>query len=500
MFPQIKYRWFPFLAVVVVIALSAVSFIYAWTEPLLSPPDGNVAAPVNVSNNPQTFVDTKTLRVKADGTGVLVIEGGLRSDTFRTLYQSTFATISGNVGIGTSNPQATLHLGSRDTGLNLRILMENRATGDTMGQYSTITSSRLSNGNSSLMLGTTLNGAHNTRLTINNNGLVQFSSIASEPSGSNGSIYYNSGTSKFRCYQGGGWTDCVGGAGGGGYLTQSGSNIYPNDNNWRVGIGTASPGGKLGIDRGFAVGTRFIQAGNTDFIVAWNGNVGIGRVPYDETLYFGNGTDKRLVVSGGSIVGESNLYVQSPLGPNTVVGIGELQTAIDNWPGNYIFGIGWLQSPVFAIGTKIPSGETFGFYGDPAGVYISGNLGIGSRICNPTCQRKVADYSKFTIHSDSTGPAGNGMSLRNADVWMLMYNRVNTNSATIDVRSGGDTNGPGTTGYNLLLNPIGGNVGFGTASSSGSSIILKAFDGANCYRVRVNNVGALQVDSASCPL
>src|SRR3989344_3010471 len=110
MFPQIKYRWFPFLAVVVVIALSAVSFIYAWTEPLLSPPDGNVAAPVNVSNNPQTFVDTKTLRVKTDGTGVLVIEGGLRSDTFRTLYQSTFATISGNVGIGTLAPDFKLKI------------------------------------------------------------------------------------------------------------------------------------------------------------------------------------------------------------------------------------------------------------------------------------------------------------------------------------------------------------------------------------------------------
>jgi hypothetical protein len=34
---------------------------------------------------------------------------------------------------------------------------------------------------------------------------------AGDPSGVNGAIYYNSNTSKFRCYQNGAWTNCVGG-------------------------------------------------------------------------------------------------------------------------------------------------------------------------------------------------------------------------------------------------------------------------------------------------
>lgn len=37
---------------------------------------------------------------------------------------------------------------------------------------------------------------------------------AGDPTGQNGGMYYNSNTGKFRCYQGGTWTDCVGAGGG----------------------------------------------------------------------------------------------------------------------------------------------------------------------------------------------------------------------------------------------------------------------------------------------
>lgn len=57
-----------------------VSYIYAWTEPTLNPPDGNVAAPINVSSNEQTILASKILEVTGvDGprTGILTIGGGL---------------------------------------------------------------------------------------------------------------------------------------------------------------------------------------------------------------------------------------------------------------------------------------------------------------------------------------------------------------------------------------------------------------------------------------
>ncbi|HKX73574.1 MAG TPA: hypothetical protein VJM32_06145 [Candidatus Saccharimonadales bacterium] len=39
---------------------------------------------------------------------------------------------------------------------------------------------------------------------------------AGDPTGQNGGMYYNSSTNKFRCYQNGGWTDCIGTGGGSG--------------------------------------------------------------------------------------------------------------------------------------------------------------------------------------------------------------------------------------------------------------------------------------------
>jgi hypothetical protein len=73
---------------------------------------------------------------------------------------------------------------------------------------------------------------------------------SSAPTGANGVIYYDSGTNKFRCYQNGAWTDCIGAGTGlpagsaGQTLRHDGTNWVANsvlfNNGTYVGIGTSA--------------------------------------------------------------------------------------------------------------------------------------------------------------------------------------------------------------------------------------------------------------------
>lgn len=59
-----------------VILVSGIAYA-AWTGPTANPPGNNVSAPINVATNTQTFEGSKTLNVKSDGTGALLLKGGL---------------------------------------------------------------------------------------------------------------------------------------------------------------------------------------------------------------------------------------------------------------------------------------------------------------------------------------------------------------------------------------------------------------------------------------
>jgi len=75
-------------SVIVNSVLMIVFMVYAWTEPSQAPPGGNVPAPINVGPFTQ---------YKAGALGI----GGV----FRVYNNAYF---DGNVGIGTTNPQAKL--------------------------------------------------------------------------------------------------------------------------------------------------------------------------------------------------------------------------------------------------------------------------------------------------------------------------------------------------------------------------------------------------------
>lgn len=88
-----------------------ISYVYAWTAPTATPPNGNVSAPINTSTTGQ---------YKAGSVGF----GGL-------IRGYSNAIFDGNVGIGTTNPQKKLHVSFAsyvNDGNNGQILVENTGT------------------------------------------------------------------------------------------------------------------------------------------------------------------------------------------------------------------------------------------------------------------------------------------------------------------------------------------------------------------------------------
>ena len=482
MLRKTKNHWFSLLIIIIVFVFSISSFIYAaWQEPSLSPPDGNVAAPLNVGNVGQSKMGGLILNTGGASNGLIVQ--------------------SGNVGIGTLNPDsgAILNLDSRGTGNDLQIRMRNKLSAEIGDQYSSITSRRLGSGRSELLFGTTSGGIHNTRVTIDDNGNV---GIGTSNPGAKleiaGQIKITGGipgVGKVLTSDSNGLASWQNPSGGGGLPSGTANQtLRHNGTDWvansflysagnKVGIGDISPTALLSVSTEtggpFAVGTRSLQVGNTDFIVAWNGNVGIGEAPYEENNYFGDYTDKRLVVSGGSIVGEQNLYVQSPLSPSIVVGVGELQYALQNWQGKTVYGIGW-DAASGKIGVSMPSGTTFGYWqwsGNPINVFVSGSLGVGTG--GVTDNELIA---RLAVRTPLSGPGPNAFqvpfAINSSDVWTKFYNVSGSNNSVIQVMAGGNETGFGSTGYNLLLNPNGGNVGIGAgAPSTKLHIANTAIDG-----------------------
>ena len=95
---------------VLVLTLLFGYFILAWQEPTQPPPQGNVPAPINVSSSTQVILDTKTLRIKNDASGALIIDGNLSANAFLSRYGTILAKESGNVGIGTVSPLGKLSI------------------------------------------------------------------------------------------------------------------------------------------------------------------------------------------------------------------------------------------------------------------------------------------------------------------------------------------------------------------------------------------------------
>lgn len=146
-----------------------------------------------------------------------------------------------------------------------------------------------------------------------------------------------------------------------------------------------------GVTSGFAPGPVLINP--------VGGNVGIGTT---------NPTTK-LQVSGGSISSTANVYSQ--VGSGRVAGIGELQTALRDYPGTVIFGCGWdSSSNISGCISPLP-------------VYFTTNATAGADLLSEVHMRKLVlqgyDSSPAFTLSDENG--GFAIMRRDAGFWWTAY-------------------------------------------------------------------------------
>ena len=100
--------------IICLVILAGINLVYSWTGPPYQgvcndppcPPGGNVPAPINVGGTAQTFLGSKTLNVKSDGTGSLGINGALTV--------GGLGIFNSNVGIGTAGPYGKLQIVTSD--------------------------------------------------------------------------------------------------------------------------------------------------------------------------------------------------------------------------------------------------------------------------------------------------------------------------------------------------------------------------------------------------
>lgn len=130
----------------------------------------------------------------------------------------------------------------------------------------------------------------------------------SAPSGSNGVMYYDSATNKFRCYQNGAWVDCIG-SGGGGVTSVTGSNgVTASPTTGAVGVSLTYS--SKSCSAGYAIQSFNLGSSSAPTCVAVGGGVGdnLGNHTATQNLIMSNyqimgGSDGRTVaLNAGNVI------------------------------------------------------------------------------------------------------------------------------------------------------------------------------------------------------
>jgi hypothetical protein len=345
-------------------------------------------------------------------------------------------------------------------------------------------------------------------------------STAGDPSGSNGMIYYNSNSQKFRCYENSAWKDCDTTGGGGSGWSTSGNYLYNNTANANVGIGTSTPTQKLevrGSPGGAFIGdgttkTELVSSGGINYIEsgndAWNANANLYVTGYNTNqanlMYVNFAT---LQPTGDVNIG-GNLYTTN----------GQLRKST-GWVGGPSTDVGiYSNQATYAMRYVTNGGDFYWFSDSGTGttpimtLKTLGQLGIGTS--SPAYKLDVngdVNIGGSNVYRRG-GTAGTTIATCGANQYIgsatVSGGIITGGSCTNDI-SGGDGSGWTASGYDLYNNTAGVQVGIRTISDIDLAIgdsdtgLQQQGDGNlavytnNVERMRINNVGNIGIGTTT---
>lgn len=437
-----------FLPQIVALFFISVFAVFAWTGPGGPPPDNNADAPINVGSAPQ---------LKSGALGI----GGL-------LWGYSDAIFNGKVGIGTISPGQLLHLKS-------------------------------SAGDAAIRLQANISSTNQTA-TFNYTGSSQTWTVPAWVTSVSIEMHGGHGSNGFSGLAGGG-------AGGYGAKVIANVSVTPGDVLSIYVGGAGSPNPFPGGGAGGSGGTSNNNFGGS------GGNGGGSSYIMRSGLYValaagggggGGGSAGCTMCSGGTAGSASSLNGENGQGGGTTSyylcpnqgGYGGTQSAGGAGGGpvsGCIYSSGQTGLSGFAGrgGDGAPGGTYFGGGGGGGGGggYWGGGGGGGG---GPAYGWPAGG-----------GGGGAGSSLIPVGGSVTQSPNLGNGQVIITYSSNADTNwiigaGPATNGKFKISN----SSVFGTTDAlilDDQGIILKAFNGSNCYRIRTDNSGTISTISVACP-
>ncbi|MCX7589509.1 MAG: type II secretion system GspH family protein [Patescibacteria group bacterium] len=246
-----------------------------------------------------------------------------------------------------------------------------------------------------------------------------------------------------------------------------GANMFWNAANGRLGIGISNPGSLLSVSGGVSIGSSYAtQAAPTNGLIV-EGNVGIGtnNPVYSLTINDSLGNNQFYVDTSSSTIAQVGISHNNE-SLLTILGAGRTGILLRKNPT--------AQTSRFFKRWSLSTFLTHNVYYDGTNYYLDlvGQDGWILRMAD-----NVGGYSGFEIFF---GPGGT------SPFNPISYFKIDRNGRI----------GIGTSSPNSKLQVVDGDV---AVSTQGSGIILRATDGANCFRLTVNNAGVLNTSPVACP-
>jgi hypothetical protein len=438
--------------------------------------------------------------------------------------------VAGNAGIGTNTPTSKLYVVSGTTADGTTIVSANTSGTQANGLLvsrngsggTTTNGIQISQSNGTLSSGLsfagtigvdiqrasgvlTMQGTGGVSLTSTSGNItlgtadavstlfvLDSSSAGSDPTGTNGAMYYNTSLGKFRCYQAGAWADCVAASGGfvslqNAYTNSTGgstSEIIVDGTRGALDIQDRSTtnGGTISANllNVRATAANDSTAGASLFSVSSTGNVGIGTVAPTRTLD----------------IATNNTNTTAPAARLLQSGSGDATFELNNSASAYYLGIDTSDSSKLKISSNVANGATFniGETTTPT-VYDSGNNNLisATKFTNGATAGTVSSISVYV--GTVTGTPSNHMqvALYDDQGGTTPHNLLATSVSTAltpnawNTFSIPTTSVSASTAYWLVFNVDGITTQYGFTSGSGNVIY------------RTTTYGSMPSDFTSAP-